>query len=111
DLLKCLSAVRRTKDAPLLIRTVWMSEHRDEEAIGIARIDGEHRNLLAVAEAEVLPRFAGVSGFVGAVAGREIGTLQAFARAGVDDVGIRRRDGDRTDRAGWLLIENRRPDA
>src|SRR6185436_8769729 len=37
--------------------------------------------------------------------------LQPFAAAGVDDVGIGGRDGDRADRAARLVVEDRRPDA
>src|SRR5207248_3053692 len=98
-------------DSALRIRTVRMSEDCDEEAIRIARIDDDRGDLLAVVEAEVLPRFAGVGGFVDAVAGGEIGTLQTFAAANVDDVRIGRRNGDRADRAGRLIVEDRRPDA
>ena len=57
---------------------------------------------------QVLPR---VGGFVDAVADGEIGPLQAFAAADVDDVGIGRRDGERADGAGRLIVEDRLPGA
>ena len=69
------------------------------------------RNLLAVAQAEVRPGGAGVGGLVDSVADRQIGTMQSFATADVDDVRIRGRDRDRADRAGRLLIEDRLPGA
>ena len=78
---------------------------------GIARVDDDLRDLLAVAQAEVRPRLAGVGGLVDAVAGREVGALQPFAAADVDDVRVRRRDRDRADRAGRLVVEDRRPGA
>src|SRR5258706_13488235 len=57
----------------------------------------------------MLPGFAGVGRFVDAVTDGKIGALQAFAAAGVDDVWIGRRHGDRADRAGGLIVEDRLP--
>ena len=83
-----------------------MAEDGDEELVGVARIDGDLRDLLAVAQAEVGPGFAGVGGFVEAIAGGEIGALEAFAAAGVDDVGIGGGDGERADGSGGLVVED-----
>ena len=66
-------------------------------------------NLLAVAEAEMRPRFAGVNGFVDAVASGKIGPLKPFAAADVNDVGIGKGHGDRADRTGGLIVEYRLP--
>ena len=88
-----------------------MAEHGDEETIGVLGIDDDLRNLLAVAQAEMRPGLAGVGGFVDAVAGRQVGALQAFAAADVDDVRIRWRQRDRADRAGRLVVEDRNPGA
>src|SRR5205807_9234897 len=60
--------------------------------------------------AKVRPRFAGVGGFVDAVAGGEVGTLQPFAAADVDHVWIGGRHGDGADRAGGLVVEEGEPD-
>ena len=108
---KRLAAVGRAEDAALRVRAVRMAEHRDEDAVGIARIDGDLRDLLAVAQAEVRPGLAGVGGLVDAVADGEVGALQAFAAADVDDVRVRRRDRERADRAGRLVVEDRLPGA
>ncbi len=70
DALEALAAVGRAEDAALLVRAVRMAERGDEQAIRVARIDGELGNLLRVAEAEMRPRRAGVGGFVDAVADR-----------------------------------------
>src|SRR5476649_295491 len=77
--LKRHTAVGGAKDAALLVRSVRMSEHCDEEAIGIGRIDLDHRNLLTVAQPEVLPALSAVRRFVNAVTGREIGAMEALA--------------------------------
>ncbi len=65
-----------------------MAEDGGEDAVGIARIDDDLRDLLAVAKAEVDPGAAGVGRFVDAVADGEVGPLEAFARSDVDDVGL-----------------------
>ena len=88
-----------------------MSGHRDQQVIGVARIDRDLRDLLAVAQAEMRPGFARVGRFVDAVADREIGAMQSFAAPDVNDVRIRNRNRQRADRAGRLIIENRLPGA
>ena len=110
-LLKRLAAVGRAIDAALLVGTVRVAERGDEEAVGIARVDGDVGDLLRVAQAQMRPRLAGVGRLVDAVAGREIRPVQAFAAADVDDVGVGRRDGDRADGSGRLVVEDRLPHA
>ena len=108
-LLERPSAVGRAEDAALGVRAVRVAEHGDEQPVGVARIDGDRRDHLAVAQAEVLSTSSGVGGLVDAVADREIGADDAGAGADVDDVRVRRRDGDRADRAGRLVVEQRHP--
>src|SRR6266508_6762748 len=55
------------------------------------------------------PGVTGIVGPVHAVAGREIGADDAGAGTDVDDVGCRGRDGDRADRAGRFVVEERLP--
>src|ERR1700734_19441 len=57
------------------------------------------------------PRRAAVGRLVDAVTDREIGPLQALAAAGVETLRIARRDGERADRSGWFIIEDRHPRA
>src|SRR5438445_12155647 len=72
-----------------------MSENGHEDAIRIARIDSNVRDLLCILEAELGPSLAGVSGYVDPVADGEIGTMQPFTTADVDDVACARRHGER----------------
>ena len=102
-------AVSRSKDPARLVRSVRMSQDRDEQRLRVLRIDDDLRDLLAVAQTVVRPRLAGVGGLVDAVARREIGALKSFTAPDVDDVGIRRRDGDGANRAGRLVVEDGRP--
>ena len=52
DLLECASAVGGPEDASFLVRTIRVTECRDEQAIRIARVDAMFWNLLRIAEAE-----------------------------------------------------------
>src|SRR5207302_232874 len=88
------------------IRPVRMSENSHEDAIWIARIDSNVRDLLCILEAEVVPGLAGVGGFIYSVADGEIGSMQPFTTADVDDVGVARRHGDRADGLRRLIVEN-----
>jgi hypothetical protein len=60
NFLERAAAVSRAEDAALGIRTVWMSENRDEDAVRVLRINDDRGDLLPVAEAEVLPGFPSV---------------------------------------------------
>ncbi len=86
-----------------------MPQDGDEEPIGVARIHGDGRDHLAVAQPEMLPRAPGVSGLVHPVTDGQVGTDDTGASPHVDDAGVRRGDGDRADRAGRLVIEQRNP--
>ena len=66
--LERLPAVGRAEDAALFVRAVGMAERGDEQPIGVFRIDGDFRNLLRIAQAEMRPRLAGVRGLIDAVA-------------------------------------------
>ena len=86
-----------------------MTGHRDKYSIGIARIDGDLRDLLTVAQPEVRPGFARVRRLVDSVAHGQIRTMQAFTAADVDHVRIRNRNRHRSDGTGRLVVEDRLP--
>src|SRR5262249_41069394 len=109
--LEAAAAVCRPEDAALLIWPVRMPERGDKQAIRVLRIDRDLRNLLGVAKPEMRPRRSGVSGFVHAVADREVGPGQASPAADINDFRIARRDRDPADRSGRLVVEDRRPRA
>ena len=110
DTLEALAAVERAVDAAFFVRAVRVAEDRGEDATGVPRVDDDLRDLLAVAQAEMGPGAAGVGRLVDAIADGEVGPLQALARSDIDDVGIRRRDGDRPDGAGRLVVKDGAPD-
>ena len=86
-LLESLAAIDRKEDTAFLVRPIGMSGHRHEQVLGIAGIDRDLRDLLAVAQAEMRPGFARVGRFVDAVADGEIGPMKSFAAPDVDDFG------------------------
>src|SRR5579863_3774717 len=95
--LPILSAVGGAIDAAFLAGAVRMTEDGGQNFVGIPRIHGERGNLLAVGEAEMSPRFAGVGGLVNAVAHGKIRTMQSLTAGNVNDVGIRGSDCYSTD--------------
>ena len=110
-LLKGLAAVERSEDAALLVRPVRMAERSDEQAVGVARIDVDARDLLGVVETEPGPRPSRIGGLVDAITRREVGPVQTLAAAHVDDVRIGRRNRDGADGSCGLVIEDRHPRA
>ncbi len=65
-----------------------MPEHGHEQPVRISWIDGDLWNLLAIAQAKMRPGFAGVDGFVDAIADGKVGPLQAFAASDVNNVWV-----------------------
>src|SRR5262249_12612465 len=111
DTVPGLAAVGGAVNAALGVGAVGVAQHGDEDAVGVARVDEDGGNLLAVAQADVLPRLAAVGRFVDAVAGGQVGPLQALAAADVEDVGVGGGDGQGADGAGGLVVEDRHPGA
>jgi hypothetical protein len=103
------SAIGGAKNAALGVRAVRVTEDCNEEPVGVAGIHGDRRNHLAVAQSEMLPGASGISGFVDPVADGKIRTDDARSGPDIDDVGVRRGDTDRANRAGRLVIEQRNP--
>ena len=86
-----------------------MAEGGDKNAVRILGIDQDRSNLLCVAQraiplTQMLPGEARVVGLVDTVAYREIGTTQAFTTTDIDRIRIRRRDRQRSNRTGGVVI-------
>src|SRR5258708_38108253 len=86
-----------------------MSGDRDKQFVRVARINGNLRNLLAIAQSEMRPSFSRISGLVNAIANGEIGPLQSFTAADINNVWIGKSNSHSSNRAGWLLIEDGSP--
>ena len=88
-----------------------MPEDCGENFVGITRIDRERRDLLAIAQAEMLPGLARIGRFVNAVADGKIGAVQSLAAGGINNVGIGRGNGDGADRLSGFVVEDGGPGA
>ena len=85
-----------------------MSKHGNEQPVGIFRIDLDVRDHLRIAQSKVNPSLACVGRFVHAIADGKVGPDNSRSCADVNDVGVRWRNGDRTDRpSGRLVVEER----
>ena len=81
---------------------------RDEDDLRIARIDHDAADVLASLQADVPPRPAGIVAAIDAVAVADAALVVGFAGADPDRARVLRIDGDRADRIGALVLEDRR---
>ena len=86
-----------------------MSQHRRKNAIAVVWVDYDVRDLLAVAQSQMLPGVSGVFGFIDPVASGKIRPQQSLAAAHINCIGIRRRDRQRAHRPRILPVKNRIP--
>src|SRR5262249_54852734 len=82
-----------------------------EQDVRVARIDDHLADLPRVVETEMRPGLAGVAGSVHTVAVRDLRPHVRLAGADIDDVGIRRGDGNRANGGDRLRVEDRLPRA
>ena len=105
-----LAAVGGLEDAALLVGREGMAQRSDEDDVGILRIDPDRGDVARVFQPDVLPGLAGVGRLPHAVALIDRSAHVAdIAGSDVDDVRIRRRNGDRADRGDVLLVEDGLP--
>src|SRR5689334_4441505 len=88
-----------------------MPRNSGKHLVRITWIDSEPGNLLAIAEAKMRPGFARVSRLVNAIADREIRPMQPFSAGNINNIRIRRRNGNRANGARWLIVKDRLPGA
>jgi hypothetical protein len=101
DFLEGGAAVGGAEEAAFCVGAIGVAGDGNEDGVGVAGVDGDLANLLAVSQTKVGPRLACVGGFVDAVAGGEVGAGEAFAAADVDEIGVGGGDGDG---ANWMAI-------
>src|SRR6185437_15645785 len=111
NLLPVLAAVGGAIDPALRIGPVRMAGHSGENFVGIPRIDGEFWNLLAIAQAKMGPRLAGISGFVDAVPDREVRAVQPLAAADIKNVWIGLLNSNGPNGPGGLVVKDGFPGA
>ena len=88
-----------------------MASDGNQNCIGIARVNGNLRDLLPVAQTKVQPGATRICRSVNPVSDRQVGSLQAFATAGINNAGIGWCYGDTADRPSGLIIEDWNPGA
>src|SRR5438128_2407675 len=104
-----LPAVGRSIDPALLLRSVAVSLSCDENDVRIFWIDRKSSDSSTLLQSHARPRAAGVGGLIDSIADRDMTAYERLARSCPDDVRIRRRDCERTDRRDILTVEDRRP--
>ena len=107
---KALAAVGALVHAALRVRRRVLAEGRDEDDVGVGRVDADLRDVLGPLEAEVRPRLAAVGRLVHAVACHDVAANARLTHADDDDVGValRHRDGAHRGRV-HLAVGDGRP--
>jgi len=107
DLLPGLTTVGRAVDPALFAGAVGVSEDGCDHFVGIAGINHNRGDLLAIVQAgKVRPGLARIGGFVDAVSNREIRAMQALAAAHVNNVRVRRSDSDGANGLCRFVVED-----
>src|SRR5207253_9192950 len=101
------AAIGRAVDAPLLLRPRRSAERAGEDDVRIRRMDDDATDASGLAQSHVGPRRAGVRRLVDAVT-HHVGVADrpGLTGAGPDDVRVRLRSLERTDRLDRLLVED-----
>src|ERR1035438_1807492 len=81
-----LTAVGGAVDSARFAGPVRMAEDSGKNAIRVARIDGERRDLLSVDQAEMSPCLPGINRFVDAIPYGQVGAMQSLTATHIDDV-------------------------
>ena len=100
--------VQRAIDAALRIRSEGVPEEGREGDLRIGGMDDDLADLPLLVE-HMEPALAGVDRLVDAVTGLNIAANVGLARADIDHIRVRRRDGDRARRKQRLPVEDRFP--
>src|SRR5713101_485609 len=82
------AAIGGTEDSAIFIGAEAMPQSGDEHDVWIARIDQNTGDVAGVFEADVLPGFSAVGGFVHSVAVGDVGVNAIHAAADVNNVGV-----------------------
>src|SRR5215467_11093524 len=93
DPLPGFAAIGCSKDPSLRLRSVAVTDSRDKHDVRIVWIDYDAGDSTRLVETRVGPCLAAVSGFVDAIADRDVAANEALARASPDDVVVRWRYG------------------
>src|SRR5262249_27656264 len=81
----------------LAVRPEDVAEHGGVDEVGILRMDADAANELRALQSDMAPASAGIGGLVEAVAIGDVEPDRRLTGAGIDDVRIRWRHGDRAD--------------
>jgi hypothetical protein len=104
-------AVAAAKHAAFAVRAIRAPHAGDIDGGWIGGVHDDAAHLAHVLEPDMGPALAAIHRLENAIAGAEIGTVQAFACADIDHIGMRRRHGDIAYRTSGCRIEDRAPGA
>ena len=86
-----------------------MTERRDKNDIGIARIHDDFADGTRILQANALPGFSRVHRLPDAITLRDVSANAGFTSTYINDIRIGHGDRDTADRRSSILVKNRRP--
>src|SRR5215472_13014616 len=105
-----LAAVGRLIDATFMVGPIRMSQSAHVNDIRRIGINNDSADLTRVFQTHVLPSPARINGPVDAISGGERGPNVRFAGSDVNNLGIRWRQSNGTNRSEGCAVRNRLPD-
>ncbi len=90
-----LAAICRAKHSPLGVRSICVPQRRDENNVGILRMDGESSDMARVFQADKVPCFSRIGTLVHAVALQDVVANAGLTCPHIHDVRIGFGNGDR----------------
>ncbi len=109
NLVPGLAAISGAENASFRVRTKGMTERRDKNDIGIARVHDHFANRARILEANVLPGFSRVHRLPDAVTLADVAANASFAGPHINDVWIGTATAMTADRRRSILVKNRGP--
>src|SRR5579859_4374171 len=103
------ASIFRTKDAALLVRSISVTQCGHEDAVCVMRIHQDPSDLARIAQSNLLPGFSRLRGLVHPISNGNGRTHVRFPGTYINDVGVRWRRSNRSNRGNRLRVKNRLP--
>src|SRR5436309_8616971 len=100
------AAIGGAEHAALRVGTIRVSLRGYQHGGGTMRINNDAADVARVTQSNVGPGLTAIAGFIHAVPVSEIRAEVGLTAAHINSVGIRWRNGQRSNRADWLAVKN-----
>ncbi len=109
NFLPSFSAIHAAENSPLCICSVGVAESRDEDDVGVVRINDDRADVPRIRQPDIRPRLSRIERLIYAVAIGNIAADASFAGARINYIRVGFGNGDAANRGDGFIIENRKP--